>query len=90
MSLQECDVSGENAGEAVESELPPAELVFQAARSAILRVLVVPLKEAEVAEELGITVVQAKAWLQRLLEEGEIEKQQKPASYVIRCRIAST
>lgn len=82
--LQDVDVPGETAGEAVEGELPPAEIVFQAARSVILRVLVVPLKEAEVAEELGVTVVQAKAWLQRLLEEGEIEKQKKPAGYVIR------
>lgn len=42
----------------------------------------VPMKDAEVAAVLVISNAQAKAWLLRLLDEGVIEKQKKPAGYI--------
>lgn len=65
-------------------ELPPAEVLFSAARKAIERLLlIVPMKEAEVADALNITNAQAKEWLKRLAGERVIEKDKKSAKYVI-------
>jgi predicted ArsR family transcriptional regulator len=41
------------------------------------------MKDAEVAEALRISKTQAKAWLERLVEEGVIKKQRKPSGYVV-------
>jgi hypothetical protein len=46
--------------------------------------LLTPKKETEVAAILQVTAPQAKAWLQRLLEEGSLEKINTPARYVIK------
>ena len=61
----------------------PAELLFAAAREAILRLLTEPLKDAEVAAALDVSNAQAKVWLSRLVEQGVIEKRRKPVSYVV-------
>ena len=42
------------------------------------------MKDAEVAAALDVTTAQAKAWLQRLADEGVIEKQKKPAGYILK------
>jgi predicted transcriptional regulator len=42
------------------------------------------MKDTEVAAALEVSTAQAKAWLQRLLDEGVLEKQKKPAVYVIK------
>ncbi len=42
------------------------------------------MKDAEVAAALDVSNTQAKAWLQRLVEEGVIEKRKKPAGYVVK------
>jgi predicted ArsR family transcriptional regulator len=42
-----------------------------------------PMKDAEVAAALDVSTAQAKAWLQRLVDEGVIEKQKKPAGYIV-------
>ena len=60
----------------------PAEAVFTTVREVLKQSLTVPTKEAEVAELLNVSMPQAKAWLQRLLEEGVVEKQKKPSGYV--------
>ena len=60
----------------------PAEALFSTVREVLKRSLTVPTKDAEVAEMLNVSAPQAKAWLQRLVEEGVIEKQKKPAGYV--------
>ncbi len=42
------------------------------------------MKEAEVATALDVSSAQAKAWLRRLIDEGVIEKQKKPAAYIVK------
>lgn len=51
-------------------------------REVIQRLLNSPMKEAEVAAALAVSTAQAKAWLQRLIEEGLVEKQKKPGGYI--------
>lgn len=74
-------------GEAKESTQPestPAEVVFAAVRAAIQQLLRTPMKDAEVAAALDVSNAQAKVWLLRLVEEGVIEKQKKPAGYIVK------
>lgn len=75
------------AGETTEKpqpEIAPAELLFSAVRESIQQLLTVPMKDAEVATTLDVSNAQAKAWLQRLVDEGILEKQRKPAGYVVK------
>lgn len=65
-------------------ELAPAQLVFAAVREAMLQLLSSPMKDAEIAAALEVSGAQAKAWLQRLVDEGVVEKRKKPAGYVAR------
>ena len=62
----------------------PADTLFAAVRDVLLLLLKVPMKDAEVATALDISNAQAKAWLLRLLDEGVIEKQKKPAGYIVK------
>lgn len=62
----------------------PADTLFAAVRDVILLLLKAPMKDAEVATALDISNAQAKAWLLRLLDEGAIEKQKKPAGYIVK------
>ncbi|MDP2828850.1 MAG: DNA-processing protein DprA [Sulfuricellaceae bacterium] len=62
----------------------PAELLFAAVRKAIQPLLNKPMKDSEVAAALDVSNAQAKTWLQRLVEEGVLEKQKKPAGYIVR------
>ena len=39
------------------------------------------MKDTEVAVALGVSNKQAKEWLERLVNEGALEKQQKPVRY---------
>jgi len=45
------------------------------------------MKDAEVATALDVSTAQAKAWLQRLVDDGVLERQQRPASYVVKTRL---
>lgn len=65
-------------------ELAPAQLVFAAVREAMLQLLSSPMKDAEIAAALEVSGAQAKAWLQRLVDEGVVDKRKKPAGYVAR------
>lgn len=67
---------------AVQTESNPADVLYSAVRAAIERLLKVPMKDAEIASALNVTTAQAKAWLQRLVEDGLIEKRKKPAGYI--------
>lgn len=67
-----------------QSEMSPAELLFSAVRASIQMLLSTPMKEAEVATALDVSNAQAKAWLQRLVDEGALEKQKKPAGYIVK------
>ncbi len=62
----------------------PAEALFATVRDAIHRLLNARMKEADLATALGVSNAQAKAWLHRLVEEGSLEKQKKPAGYVVK------
>lgn len=72
------------ATEKPQPETAPAELLFSAVRATIQQLLTAPMKDAEVAAALDISNAQAKAWLQRLVEEGVLEKQKKPAGYIVK------
>ena len=71
-----------SAHEAPSPVSSPAEALFTTVREVLKQSLIVPTKEAEVAELLNVSTSQAKVWLQRLLEEGVVEKQKKPSGYV--------
>jgi hypothetical protein len=58
----------------------PAEELFATVRS-LLEQMDTPKTDAEVAAELNVSKSQAKEWLQRLVEEGVIEKLSKPTCY---------
>jgi len=62
----------------------PAETLFAAVRGVMQLLLTLPMKDAEVAAALDVSSAQAKAWLQRLADEGVIEKQKKPAGYIVK------
>ena len=62
----------------------PADTLFAVAREMIELMLKVPMKDAEVAAALDVSSTQTKAWLQRLVDQGVIEKRKKPAGYVVK------
>ena len=62
----------------------PADMLFATVRGVIHQLLKAPMKDAEIAAALDVSNTQAKAWLQRLVDEGVIEKQKKPAGYIIK------
>jgi len=62
----------------------PAATLFAAVRGVLQLLLRSPMKDAEVAAALDVSTAQAKAWLQRLVDEGVIEKQKKPAGYIVK------
>lgn len=64
----------------------PAEALFAAVRLSIRQLLTVPMKDADVATALDVSPAQAKAWLHRLVDEGILEKQKKPAGYIVKQR----
>ncbi|MCX5643462.1 MAG: DNA-processing protein DprA [Phycisphaerae bacterium] len=65
----------------VESPLTPADELFAKVRELLGR-MTTPKTDAEVAADLNVSKSQAKEWLQRLAEEGLIEKHgAKPARY---------
>jgi len=74
----------DEAKESAQPESTPAEGLFAAVRAAIQQLLSTPMKDAEVAAALDVSAAQAKAWLQRLVDEGVLEKQKKPAGYVVK------
>lgn len=62
----------------------PAETLFSAVREVIQLLLKAPMKDAEIAATLNVSTAQVKAWLQRLVDEGVLEKQKKPAGYIVK------
>jgi len=58
----------------------PAEALFGTVRE-LLRNMNTPQTDAEVAQMLGVSKSQAKEWLERLAEEGLLEKVKKPIRY---------
>lgn len=64
--------------------LTPNDVLFSAVCESIQMLLNTPMKDVEVAAALEVTNAQAKAWLQRLVDEGLLEKQKKPAGYIVK------
>ena len=60
--------------------MTPAEELFATVRS-LIQQMQTPKTDAEVALDLGVSKSQAKAWLQRLVDEGVLEKVSKPIRY---------
>jgi len=69
-----------------EPAATPAHSLFNSVRKILHRELAEPKSEVEVAELLNISRAQAKAWLTRLVADGELEKLAKPPRY----RVAGT
>jgi predicted Rossmann fold nucleotide-binding protein DprA/Smf involved in DNA uptake len=68
----------------LQPEIAPSELVFSAVWRSIQQILTSPMKDFEVAAVLDVSKEQAKAWLQRLVEEGRVEKLHKPVRYLVK------
>lgn len=78
------EATPEAAGPVATMPSTPADTLFAAVRGVIRMLLKSPMKDAEVAAALDVSTAQAKAWLQRLVDEGVIEKQKKPAGYIVK------
>jgi predicted Rossmann fold nucleotide-binding protein DprA/Smf involved in DNA uptake len=63
-----------------ESPLTPADELFAKVRE-LLKKIITPKTDAEVASDLQIAKGQAKEWLQRLVDEGVLEKLSRPVRY---------
>ena len=68
----------------VRAESSPADALFAEVREVIRRLLTAPMKINDVATSLDVSNAQAKTWLQRLVDEGVLEKQKKPAGYIVK------
>ena len=80
----ESTAAPEVASESPQIVSSPAETLFAAVREVLRQLLKTPMKDAEVAVALDVSSAQAKAWLQQLIDEGLIEKQKKPAGYIVK------
>ncbi|HWO99221.1 MAG TPA: DNA-processing protein DprA [Methylococcus sp.] len=80
------EAEGVNAriAQSQQSNVQPAESLFDTVRASIRQLLVTPMKDNEVAAALGVLPAQAKAWLQRLVDEGMLEKRKRPAVYTLK------
>lgn len=81
---EEYEAQSNDGDSLTQAQMSPADALFAAAREEIQRLLKAPMKEAEVAVALEVSTSQAKAWLQRLVKEGVVEKQKKPAGYIVK------
>ena len=75
-------------GTPLPTELPPAtiddgaaQLLLSTVRLILKRSLPKPATEGEVARLLDVTKPQARIWLNKLVEAGDIEKLSKPVRY---------
>ena len=78
------EATPEAAGPVATTPSTPADTLFATVRGVLQLLLKSPMKDAEVAAALDVSTAQAKAWLQRLVDEGVIEKQKKPAGYIVK------
>lgn len=62
----------------------PADALFTTVRDVLSQYLRTPMKDAEVAALLQVSTPLAKTWLQRLVDEGVLEKQKRPVGYIVK------
>lgn len=72
------------ASDTRNSTVTPAEELFQSAKSLVLQIAQTPRTRDEIKAELGITQAQANEWLKRLVDEGVVEKMNRPVRYLAR------
>lgn len=65
-------------------EMPPAETLFEAVRVSVQQLLQSPMKEAEIAAGLQVSLTQTRTWLKRLVSEGVLEKKKSPVRYSVK------
>ena len=70
--------------DSAQSAATPAEMLFAGAQAAIGHLLSQPMKDAEIAAALEVSKTQARTWLQRLVDEGVLERKQRPAGYIVK------
>lgn len=70
--------------EVVKVKPSPADTLFLSVSQIIQSLLQTPMKDVEVAVALDVSNSQAKIWLQRLVDAGVLDKQKKPAGYIIK------
>ena len=66
--------------QALERPMTPADELFAKVRE-LLEKMTTPKTDAQVAYDLEVSKSQAKEWLQRLVEEGVLERLQRPVRY---------
>ncbi|MFM0042531.1 DNA-processing protein DprA [Paraburkholderia sediminicola] len=66
------------------SKKVPADQLWATAQSLLEQILTSPMKEGDISDALGISATQTKEWLKRLLDEGVIERKERPVTYVLR------
>ena len=74
----------EPAASEAEAEQSPAEWLERRAMLLVLRVLLRPMKQAELASELDVTQDQVKRWLRELERRGEVRRLRKPLRFEAR------
>ena len=76
-------VAEELSDQPSRSEPTPAAMLFD---RAIKTLLARPMKEAEVADALDVSSAQVKIWLNRLVQNGVLEKRTRPACYALKAQ----
>lgn len=62
----------------------PGEELFTSVRNILIRILETPMRDSELSAELGVSTQQIRMWLQRLVDEGVVEKRKRPAIWVVK------
>ena len=81
-SESELSTSPENSDHLNQSE--SAKALFSTVSRLIQQLLKTPKKDSEIAKELNVSTSQARAWLQRMVDEDTLEKQKKPTLYTLK------
>jgi DNA processing protein len=64
----------------------PADVVFSTVREVLVKILIKPMDEDQVAFELDISKAQVHTWLARLVEEGVLSKLTRPTRYLVKSK----
>jgi hypothetical protein len=72
-----------------KADLEPAGALIGCVRDILVCQLVTPKSESEIASVLQVSSAQARAWLQKFVDERVLEKRLNPVRYVIRQQEAS-
>jgi predicted Rossmann fold nucleotide-binding protein DprA/Smf involved in DNA uptake len=78
------EIESETVNSMLKTDSTPADILLATVREVLQLLLKTPMQDREVAAALNVSRTQAKAWLQRLDDEGVIEKQKKPSGYIVK------